>query len=123
MTDIVDTSFSEIEVIVDDINCEALQRIASLMDEVELDILQLGIRDSRNKLIFAFNDLALAYLISNNADSIVGHYSESHYVPSLCKSIKKILGVIEQNLRNDKVFLHLTKKMRQNLLIFYQQEV
>jgi hypothetical protein len=111
-------------VVVEDDIYENMRRIANLMDEVEINLVtSTQTIESKSQLIYAFNDLAMVYLISNGASDLVGVYTETYDLPSLCVSIKKILGLIERRFNKDRVFLTLTKKMRQNLLMFYQRTV
>jgi len=112
-----------ISVVVEDEIYENTRRIAKLLDEVELNLVSPLTTESRSQLIYAFNELSILYLMSNDAHDLVGLYVEAYNLPSLSFSAKKFLSNIEKKLNKDLVFLTLTKKMRQALLLFYQRMV
>ena len=112
-----------ITVVVEDELYENTRRIAKILDEVELNLVSPLTTESRSQLIYAFNELSIIYLASNEASDLIGLDLETYNLPSLSFSVKRFLSNIEKKLNKDLVFLTLTKKMRQALLLFYQRIV
>jgi hypothetical protein len=112
-----------ISVVVEDEVYENTRRIAKMLDEVELNLISILTTEIRSQLICAFNELSIVYLASNEASDLIEVDVESYNLPSLSFSVKRFLCSIEKKLNKDLVFLTLTKKMRQALLLFYQRTV
>lgn len=122
----IDIPIQKIDVVVDDeeaSNLEYQRRIGMLMDEVIIDLISSPNLEIKSRLIYAFKELANVYLISNGSWDLVGVYSETHDLPSLSIQIQKILTLIETTYKNDIVFLSMTRKTRQLLLLHEQRKV
>ena len=122
----IDIPIQKIDVVVDDeeaSNLEYQRRIGMLMDEVIIDLISSPNLEIKSRLIYAFKELTNVYLISNGSWDLVGVYSETHDLPSLSIPIQKILTLIETTYKNDIVFLSMTRKTRQLLLLHEQRKV
>ncbi len=123
MSVVIPISVSEIDIIIDNEAYNNRRKIASLMDEVELDLVSPMTIEVKSRLIYAYKELANVYLISNGSWDLVGVFCETHNLPSLSITIKRMLSFLDSKFKNDLLFRSLTRKHRQYLLIHSQRNV
>ena len=123
MSVIIPISFPDIDVVIDNEAFDNRRRIASLMDEVELDLVSPMSIEIKSRLIFAYKELVNVYLISNGSWDLVGIFCDTHNLPSLSVSIRRMLSFLDNKFKNDSVFRSLTRKHRQALLLHSQRNV
>jgi hypothetical protein len=123
MSVIIPISFPDIDVVIDNEAFDNRKRIASLMDEVELDLVSPMNIEVKSRLIFAYKELANFYLISNGSWDLVGVFCDTHNLPSLSVSIRRMLSFLDNKFKNDLIFRSLTRKHRQSLLLHSQRNV
>jgi hypothetical protein len=123
MSVIIPITTFDIDVIIDDEAFDNRRRIASLMDEVQLDLLSQMNIEVKSRLIYAYKELTTVYLISNGSWDLVGVFCETHDLPSLSIPIRRMLEFLDNKFKNDLLFRSLTRKHRQSLLTHSQRNV
>jgi hypothetical protein len=123
MSVIIPIATFDIDIIVDKEPFDNLRNIASLMDNVELDLVSPMDIEVKSRLIFAYKELATVYLISNGSWDLIGVFCETHNLPSLSIPIRRMLGFLDNKFKNDLLFRSLTRKHRQALLTHSQRNV
>jgi hypothetical protein len=123
MSVVIPITTFDIDVVIDNEAFDNRRRIASLMDEVELDLVSSMNIEVKSRLIYAYKELSNVYLISNGSWDLVGIFSETHNLPSLSVSIRRMLNFLDNKFKNDLLFRSFTRKHRQVLLIHSQRNV
>ncbi len=123
MSVVIPIAAFDIDVVIDNEAFDNRRRIASLMDEVELDLVSPMNIETKSRLIFAYKELATVYLISNGSWDLVGVFCETHNLPSLSIPIRRMLTFLDNKFKNDLLFRSLTRKYRQVLLLHSQRNV
>jgi hypothetical protein len=114
---------SDIDIVIDNEAYDNRRKFARLMDEAELDLVSPMTIEVKSRLVYVYKELANVYLISNGSWDLVGVFCETHNLPSLSFSIKRMLSFLDSKFKNDLVFRSLTRKHRQSLLVHSQRNV
>jgi hypothetical protein len=123
MSVVIPITTFDIDVVIDNEAFDNHRRVASLMDEVELDLVSPMNIEIKSQLIFSYKELATVYLISNGSWDLIGVFCETHNLPSLSVPIRRMLSFLDNKFKNDLVFRSLTRKHRQALLLHSQRNV
>lgn len=123
MSVVIPVSTFDIDIVIDNDSFDNRRKFASLMDEAELDLVSPVNIETKSRLIYAYKELTTVYLISNGSWDLVGIFSETHNLPSLSISIRRLLNFLDNKFKNDLLFRSLTRKSRNLLLMHSQRNV
>jgi hypothetical protein len=123
MSVIIPITTFDIDIVIDNEAFDNRRRVASVMDEVELDLVSPMDIEVKSRLIFAYKELSTVYLISNGSWDLVGVFCETHNLPSLSIPIRRMLNFLDNKFKNDLLFRSFTRKHRLTLLTHSQRNV